>query len=95
MSRIRVVVKRLVEQQPNTVRQRFEIEASPNVMKAFERFMAHLQYCSSVGHSANVAMSIDGDGADRFKVVSGSDESGAQAEERRFSGYLEMIETGD
>lgn len=51
-------------------RRTYVIEASPNVIKNFERFLAHTQYCANVGHSALVGMSIDGDGADRFNVKS-------------------------
>lgn len=48
----------------------YVIEATPDVLDAFERFLAHVQWCAGVGHSCFVAMDIDGDGADRFKVVS-------------------------
>jgi hypothetical protein len=46
----------------------YTITATPDVLERFENFMRHLQYCSGVGHSTDVVMSIDGDGADRFKV---------------------------
>ena len=74
----------------------FEIEATPNVMEAFEKFMAHLAWCAGVGHSTTVAMSIDGDGADSFYVNSGSDVKGQQAEEQsRYDRSIEVIHTGD
>lgn len=93
---IRATIRRnILRESGDTVTKTFKIEASPNVMEAFEKFMAHLQYCGGAGHSANVAMSIDGDGADRFKIISGSDVRGEQSQEEKFEGYLEMIHTGD
>jgi hypothetical protein len=62
--------KHLVESSADLVRRTYEIEASPTVVENFERFLSHVQWCSGVGHSTAVAMSIDGDGADRFKVLS-------------------------
>lgn len=47
----------------------YTIAASPNVIEEFEKFMKYVQWCASVGHSTYVAMSIDGDGPDRFKVT--------------------------
>lgn len=90
-----VIREHLLREQVKTSKT-FEIEASPNVMKAFEQFMAHLAYCASVGHSTTVAMTIDGDGADRFRVTSGSSVKGSQAQERsRYDRPIEVIVTGD
>ena len=47
----------------------YTIEASPNVIKTLERFLVHLEYCCGVGHSTSVGIGIDGDGADRFKIL--------------------------
>lgn len=55
---------------PNGITKMYTIEASPNVIRNFENFLAHLQYCAGVGHSCVVGMDIDGDGADRFNVQS-------------------------
>jgi len=46
----------------------YEISAPKEVMGRFERLLSHLQWCGGVGHSTNVGMSIDGDGADYFHV---------------------------
>lgn len=51
------------------VKKTYEIEASPNVISNFDRFLAHVQWCAGAGHSATIGFEIDGDGADRFKVV--------------------------
>jgi len=48
----------------------YRIQAKPDVLERFERFLSYVQWCSSVGHSTAVAMPIDGDGADRFKCIS-------------------------
>lgn len=47
----------------------YKITGSPDVLDRFERWLSHVQWCSSVGHSTSVSMDIDGDGADRFKVL--------------------------
>jgi len=44
----------------------FTIEAPPDVMRRFERFLCFLHY--NGGHSGLFAMSFDGDGADFMKV---------------------------
>lgn len=93
---IRATIRRnILRESGETVTKTFKIEASPNVMAAFEKFMAHLQYCGGAGHSATVAMGIDGDGADRFKILSGTDVKGEQAREKRWDGHIELIHTGD
>jgi len=74
---------------PNGVTKMYTIEASPNVIRNFEKFLAHVQYCASVGHSCVVGMDIDGDGADRFNVQSPDlRKSGEEAQER--NGHYEM-----
>ena len=71
MNSIRRTVSRLGERSSEgLVKKTYTIEASPNVIANLERFLSHVQYCSGVGHSALVGMSIDGDGADRFRVIS-------------------------
>ena len=44
----------------------FEITATPNVMKRFERFLCSFHY--NGGHSGTFAMPFDGDGSDVLKV---------------------------
>ena len=44
----------------------FKITTSPEVMRRFERFLAFLHWNSRYGHSGIFAMSLDGDGAERF-----------------------------
>ena len=46
----------------------FKVETSPEVMDRFERFLALLHWNSRHGHSGMFAMSLDGDGIDRFSV---------------------------
>ena len=46
----------------------FRITTSREVMDRFERFLAFLHWNSRHGHSGMFAMSLDGDGADRFTV---------------------------
>lgn len=52
------------------VRKTYVIEAVPEVIDRLERFLAYVQWCAGVGHSTTVGMSIDGDGAERFTVIS-------------------------
>jgi hypothetical protein len=47
----------------------FTIKADPVMMRRFERMIRYMSWCSGVGHSATIAISVDGDGADRFQVV--------------------------
>lgn len=47
----------------------FQITATHDVMEAFKRLMARLEYNCKVGHSAKVGMSIDGDGWDKFNAT--------------------------
>jgi hypothetical protein len=51
------------------LKRRYDIEGEPEFLARFERFLAYLQYCAGVGHSCEVKLFIDGDGADRFKVA--------------------------
>ena len=46
----------------------FTITTAPEVMRRFERLLCLMQSNCDIGHSATVGMSLDGDGADRFKV---------------------------
>lgn len=48
----------------------FEIKgkATPETLDNFKKFLSYVQWCSDVGHSTIVGMSIDGDGSDVFKV---------------------------
>lgn len=70
MSIRRQIQKHLQEGSTGLVKKTYEIEASPHVIEMFEDFLCHVQWCSGVGHSCTVGMPIDGDGADRFKVLS-------------------------
>lgn len=54
----------------NKVAKTYKISATPEVLDRFEQFLEYVRWCSSVGHSCAVKFSIDGDGADRFDVVS-------------------------
>jgi len=49
------------------------------MLKRFERFLSHLEWCGNVGHSAIVAMSIDGDGRDRLSVSPKLSKEGSEA----------------
>lgn len=51
-----------------TIKKTYEIEASPDVIARFERFLALLHYNSRFGHSAYFGMPLDGDGSDTFTV---------------------------
>lgn len=65
----------------------YTIEASPEVLARFEKFLSYVQWCSRVGHSCDVRFSMDGDGADRFAVAQKlpkvSEEEGNAMEVRR------------
>lgn len=49
-----------------TITKTFEITATPDVMKRFERFLALMHY--NGGHSATFGMPFDGDGSDVLKT---------------------------
>lgn len=51
------------------ITRKYEITASPDVMKKFERVMAVMQVMSAVGSSRGVYFGHDGDGPDRFEVA--------------------------
>lgn len=53
---------------PKLVKREFTVEADPETMKRFEKFLVYVHWCAGVGHSTKVVFSIDGDGADRFNV---------------------------
>lgn len=44
------------------------VSGTPDFIDQVRRQFAYLQYCGAVGHSCMVAISIDGDGSDRFEV---------------------------
>ena len=46
----------------------FTITADPGVLERFERLLCMMQTGCAIGHSGTFGMSLDGDGADRFKV---------------------------
>ena len=48
------------------IRKTFEITATENVMRKFERFLALMHF--NGGHSAAFGMAFDGDGWDRLQV---------------------------
>ena len=50
----------------NAITKTFQITASPEVMRRFERFLCFFHY--NGGHSGMFAMPFDGDGADYLKV---------------------------
>jgi len=85
---------RLQERASGGVTRTYTIEASPNVIKNFENFLAHVQHCAGVGHSCVVGMDIDGDGADSFYVNSPNlPKGGGEAKERQ--GRFEMAPSHD
>lgn len=47
------------------------IEATTDVMLRFKRLLAWLHFNSGWGHSGTVAMSLDGDGWDKLRIISG------------------------
>ena len=57
----------------NLVKKTFTIEATPDTMKRFERFLCFFHY--NGGHSGLFAMSFDGDGHEVMKVDPAPDES--------------------
>lgn len=60
---------------PN-VKRTFTIQATPEMMDRFEAMIRSIETNCNVGHSCTVAVPVDGDGADRFRVVSGLDAKG-------------------
>ena len=53
------------------IRKTFEITATENVMRKFERFLALMHF--NGGHSAAFGMAFDGDGCDRLQVKPSDD----------------------
>jgi hypothetical protein len=46
----------------------FTVKADPDTMRCFELMLARMYYNATWGHSSTVAMSVDGDGSDRFEL---------------------------